>query len=93
MTRDSQVIVPGDVAAEMYATHGFPPELFEAMAAERNLMFDWDGFHEAMKQHGIESGGGQRMELFHAGPLSRSSRHSTKPSSSATNRSRSKGPR
>ena len=46
-----------------------PQSLFETMAAERNLMFDWEGFQEAMKQHGIESGGGQRMEVFHAGPL------------------------
>ncbi len=28
----------------MFQTHGFPPELFETLAAERNLAFDWKGF-------------------------------------------------
>ncbi len=51
--------VSGAEAAEMYTTHGFPPELFETLAAEHNLAFDWDGFNRAMEQHGIESGGGQ----------------------------------
>jgi hypothetical protein len=45
-------------------THGFPPELFETMAAERNLLFDWKGFREEMEQHGIDSGGGKKVELF-----------------------------
>jgi len=64
MRRDSRGIVSGEEAAEMYQTHGFPPELFESMAAERGLAFDWPGYEEAMRQHGIESGGGQRLELF-----------------------------
>ena len=60
---------PGAEAADMFQTHGFPPELFETLAAERNLAFDWNGFREEMERHGIESGGGQRAELFAAGPL------------------------
>ncbi len=61
--------VTGAEAAEMYTTHGFPPELFETMAAEHNLGFDWTGFNREMEQHGIESGAGQRMELFTSSPL------------------------
>ena len=61
--------VSGAEAAEMYTTHGFPPELFETLAAEHNLGFDWAGFNREMEQHGIESGGGQRMELFQSSPL------------------------
>ena len=53
----------------MYTTHGFPPELFETLAAEHNLGFDWDGFRSEMEQHGIESGAGKRMELFKTSPL------------------------
>ena len=53
----------------MFQTHGFPPELFETLAAERNLAFDWKGFREEMEQHGIESGGGQKIELFRHDPL------------------------
>ncbi len=68
MHRDNHGVVSGEDAAEMYQTHGFPPELFESMAAERGLAFDWPGYEEAMKKHGIESGGGQKQELF--GPRS-----------------------
>jgi alanyl-tRNA synthetase len=61
--------VSGGEAAEMYTTHGFPPELFETMAAEHNLGFDWQGFHREMEQHGIDSGAGHRVELFQSSPL------------------------
>jgi len=70
MRSDNRGIVSGEEAAEMYQTHGFPPELFESMAAERGLAFDWPGYEEAMRQHGIESGGGEKRELFgKRGPL------------------------
>lgn len=65
MKRQHLGIVSGEEAAEMYQTHGFPPELFETMAAERNLMFDWEGYRREMERHGIESGGGQKAEIFH----------------------------
>ena len=64
MATENREMVSGQEAAEMFQTHGFPPELFEAMAAERNLLFDWDGFRREMEQHGIDSGGGKKMELF-----------------------------
>lgn len=69
MRKDGRGVVSGDEAAEMYQTHGFPPELFESMAAERNLLFDWEGYRRAMEQHGIESGGGQKIEVFRTGPI------------------------
>ena len=53
----------------MYQTYGFPPELFETMAAEHNLAFDWDGYRQEMEQHGEISGGGQKVELFKHDPL------------------------
>ena len=62
-------IVSAAEAADMFQTHGFPPELFETLAAERNLAFDWKGFREEMEKHGIESGGGQKVELFRHDPL------------------------
>jgi alanyl-tRNA synthetase len=64
MKSTGRVMVSGGEAADMYATYGFPPELFEAMAAERNFTFDWDGFRHEMERHGLESGGGQKVELF-----------------------------
>ena len=39
MAKSGRVMVTGDEAADMYTTHGFPPELFETMAAEHNLTF------------------------------------------------------
>ncbi|MGQ9575764.1 MAG: alanine--tRNA ligase [Thermoguttaceae bacterium] len=64
MRKAGRVTVSGEEAAEMYQTHGFPPELFESMAAERNLMFDWPGYEEAMRRHGLESGAGIKQEVF-----------------------------
>ncbi len=60
--------VSGEEAADMYTTHGFPPELFETMATEHNFTFDWDGYREAMTRHGDVSGRVQH-ELFKSTPL------------------------
>ena len=67
--RANRVMISGSEAAEMYTTHGFPPELFESLAAEHNMTFDWEGFRAEMEQHGIESGAGRREKLFQTGPL------------------------
>lgn len=69
MKSDNRGTVSGVDAAEMYQTYGFPPELFETMAAEHNFTFDWAGYQEEMEQHGIVSGAGQRGELFKSDPL------------------------
>ncbi|REK12306.1 MAG: alanine--tRNA ligase [Planctomycetota bacterium] len=69
MKSDGREMVSGGEAAEMYTTHGFPPELFETIAAEHNLGFDWAGFDQEMRVHGEESGAGRRTELFQSGPL------------------------
>ncbi len=69
MKKEHRGMVAGAEAADMFQTHGFPPELFETLAAEHNLTFDWDGYAREMKRHGIESGGSQKAELFKSGPL------------------------
>jgi alanyl-tRNA synthetase len=61
--------VAGADAAELYTTYGFPPELLETLAAERNCSFDWDGFRQAMEAHGQRSGAGRSVEVFASGPL------------------------
>jgi alanyl-tRNA synthetase len=68
MSKSNRVMVSGDEAAEMYTTHGFPPELFETLAAEHNFTFDWSGFRDAMARHGDISGR-QQFELFKTSPL------------------------
>jgi alanyl-tRNA synthetase len=64
-----KALVPGGDAAELYTTYGFPPELLETLAAERNCGFDWEGFRAAMEEHGLKSGAGTRVEVFTSGPL------------------------
>ena len=56
MRRDNRTTVEGQVAAELYQTYGVPPELFESLAAEQNLAFDWEGYRRAMDEHGEASG-------------------------------------
>ncbi|HXT60951.1 MAG TPA: alanine--tRNA ligase [Pirellulales bacterium] len=69
MQREGRMMVAGAEAADMYTTHGFPPELFETMAAEHNFTFDWDGYRAAMAEHGEVSGLDRKLELFKSGPL------------------------
>jgi alanyl-tRNA synthetase len=68
MKNERRGVVSGGEAADMYQTHGFPPELFENLAAERNLAFDWQGFREEMERHGLESGAGEKI-VFKTGPI------------------------
>ncbi|HBT75968.1 MAG TPA: alanine--tRNA ligase, partial [Planctomycetaceae bacterium] len=56
--------VNGSEVFEMYQTYGFPPELFETLAAEQNLTFDWDGFKREMERHGEISGSAEKNLLF-----------------------------
>ncbi|UUO07636.1 alanine--tRNA ligase [Blastopirellula sp. J2-11] len=68
MRKDNMTIVDGGEAAELYQTYGFPPELFEQVAAEKGLAFDWPGYKEAMERFGEETGGGTSV-LFTTGPI------------------------
>ena len=67
--RSGAGLVGGSDAAELYTTYGFPPELLETLAAERNCAFDWTGFRESMDANGQRSGAGNRAEVFSSGPL------------------------
>ena len=68
MRDESAVLVPGGAAAELNTTYGVPPELLQTLSAEQNFTFDWPGYREAMDQHAIDSGAGQKV-LFQTGPL------------------------
>jgi alanyl-tRNA synthetase len=68
MRRENRVTVDGAVAAELYQTYGVPPELFESLAAEHNLAFDWQGYEDAMEQHGEASGKVQHAVMGTRGP-------------------------
>ncbi len=68
MESNGAVLVDGAEAASLYQTHGVPPELFQSLAAERSLAFDWDGYAAAMSTHEKISGGDQKV-LFQTGPI------------------------
>ncbi len=69
MRSEHRGMVAGAEAADMFQTHGFPPELFEILAAERNFTFDWSGFQEEMKKHGDISGPAEKIQVFKRDPL------------------------
>src|SRR3954452_10017946 len=69
MRRDNRVTVDGAAAAELYQTYGVPPELFESLAAEHNLAFDWRGYERAMEAHGEVSGKEQHSAMISRGPV------------------------
>ncbi|MGL4512828.1 MAG: alanine--tRNA ligase [Lacipirellulaceae bacterium] len=56
LRRDNRTVVDGAVAADLYQTFGVPPELFESLAADERLAFDWDGYRRAMEGHSEASG-------------------------------------
>ena len=65
----SPPVISGAEAFDMYQTFGFPPELFETMAAERGFGFDWSGYKKEMEHHGEISGSAEKNLLFKDDPL------------------------
>lgn len=54
-----ETVVPGDVAFNLYATHGLPLELTRDEALEQHgMMVDEAGFNAARAQHALASGSG-----------------------------------
>ena len=54
-----QKVMPGDVAFELYATHGFPLDLTEVIGEERGFTIDRKGYDEASAKHSEKSRGGK----------------------------------
>ena len=69
MKSAGRTTVDGAEAADLYQTFGVPPEVFETMAAETNLAFDWDGYRSAMEQHGEVSGRVAHTVMGDKGPI------------------------
>ncbi len=69
MRSDNRTTVVGGEAADLYQTYGVPPEVFESMAAEHHLAFDWDGFRQAMEAHGEVSGKLSHAVMDAKGPV------------------------
>jgi alanyl-tRNA synthetase len=58
MESGGQDTVPGDVAFDLYATHGLPLEITRDVAQERGLTVDEAGFKVARDAHALVSGAG-----------------------------------
>jgi len=69
MAKSNRTAVNGAEAADLYQTYGVPPEVFETMAAERNLAVDWEGYRRAMTQHGDTSRGAVQIVMGDRGPV------------------------
>ncbi len=69
MRTNNATTVDGAVAADLYQTYGVPPELFESIAADQQLGFDWVGYRKAMDEHGAVSGKVQHTVMGSVGPI------------------------
>jgi alanyl-tRNA synthetase len=50
-------VLPGDVAFDLYETHGFPLEVTQEISAERGVEVDVDGYNAALQRAQVISGG------------------------------------
>lgn len=69
MKSEKSNTVDGHAAADLYQTFGIPSELLASMASDRNCEFDWDGYKEAMLQHGVKSGKLADTVMGDSGPI------------------------
>jgi len=53
--QDGKKVLPGDVAADLYSTYGFPLDLQVVIGSERGFGVDEAGFEAAMEQHKLDS--------------------------------------
>ncbi|NTW45177.1 MAG: alanine--tRNA ligase, partial [Anaerolineaceae bacterium] len=58
--------ISGQVAFDLYATHGLPFEITRDIASEIGFLVDEVGFHTAMEQHRLDSGAGKAFGTMDA---------------------------
>ena len=64
-----QTELPGEVAFDLYSTYGFPLDLTQIMADERQLTVDVAGYEAAMARHREVSGAGEASQTLVAANL------------------------
>ncbi len=69
MQSENRPQVSGAEAADLYQTYGVPPEMFETLAAENGMTFDWPGFQREMLAHGEASGKLAHSVMSASGPI------------------------
>ncbi len=63
LVMEGKSTLPGDQAFDLYATFGLPLEITRDVAREQNLEVSEMGFHSAMEEHRVASGGGVFGEM------------------------------
>ena len=58
---NNEKILSGTSTGNLYTTYGLPLEITRDIAKERGLSVDEEGFHRAMEEHRLKSGGGEAM--------------------------------
>jgi len=64
MKKSGKVVLDGEKAFDLYATHGLPLELTRDIAREQFLDVDQEGFKRAMEDHRLASGGGKALGVM-----------------------------
>jgi len=59
-----ETVIPGKKAFTLWSERGFPLDLTKDVAAERGFTVDEDGYWQAMEEHRLISGAGQRFEAL-----------------------------
>jgi len=62
--KSGQVVLAGDKAFDLYATHGLPLELTRDVAREQFLDVDQEGFNRAKEEHSLASGAGKAFGVM-----------------------------
>lgn len=58
LEKQKQAVVPGDMAFDLYSTHGLPMEITRDLAEKRGMSVDEEGFAKARERHAEVSGSG-----------------------------------
>ena len=57
-------VIPGEDVFKLYDTYGFPADLTEIMAHEKQLEIDWDGFNRELEQQRERSKGENKFKTI-----------------------------
>ncbi len=69
MKNENQTVLSGDKAFQLYDTYGFPLDLTQLMAEERDLTVDVKGFEKCMDQQKAQSQAGSKKATYQADGL------------------------
>jgi len=66
LKESDQTVISGEIAFDLYATHGLPLEITRDEVRERGMFVDDKGFYQAMENHRVLSGAGKAIGQMRA---------------------------